>query len=339
MSKDSFVESTETLKKTVPLMIKHKVPTTPTNYALWYTYASQQQPRLNQAVDQGIEALGHCTPTLCDNLYQELLASETDKDMKQLKQSLTAMMQELSHTMSDTLSNAETFQGALSHTFSKLESAEREGLSLEDTMTLVRELIRESRQIQLSTGTFKGQLSNAQQEITALREALSESQKEANEDALTRLNNRRAFERDIQSYTDNNIPFSLIMMDIDKFKDFNDTFGHLLGDQVLKIVARRLLECSRDYAQSYRFGGEEFIIILPHKTLSSTRQQAETIRRAIEKISVLDKKSGQRINSVTASFGIATKQEDETSADVIARADSHLNQAKQLGRNRVLPVN
>lgn len=339
MSKDSFVESTETLKKTVPLMIKHKVPTTPTNYALWYTYATQQQPELNLAIDQEIEALGHCTPTLCENLYQEHLASQTDKDMKQLKQSLTAMMQELSHTMSDTLSNAETFQGALSNTFTKLETAEQEGLSLEDTMTLVRNLIRESRQIQQTTGTFKGQLSNAQQEISALREALTESQKEANQDALTQLHNRRAFERDIQSYEVSNIPFSLIMMDIDKFKEFNDNYGHLLGDQVLKIVARRLIECSRDYAQPYRFGGEEFIVILPHKTLFSARQQAETLRRAIEKISVLDKKSGQRINSVTASFGIATKQENETSAQVIERADSYLNKAKRLGRNRVLPLN
>lgn len=339
MSKDSFVESTETLKKTVPLMIKHKVPTTPTNYALWYTYASQQQPQLNQAIDQGIEALGHCTPTLCDSLYQEHLASQTDKDMIQLKQSLTAMMQELSHTMSDTLSNAETFQGVLSSTFTKLETAEREGLSLEDTMTLVRDLIRESRQIQQTTGTFKGQLSNAQQEITALREALNKSQKEANEDVLTQLHNRRAFKRDIQSYEQSNIPFSLIMLDIDKFKDFNDNYGHLLGDQVLKVVARRLIECCRDYAQAYRFGGEEFVVILPHKALPSARQQAETIRRAIEKISVLDKKSGQRINSITASFGIATRQENENCNQVIERADNFLNQAKLLGRNRVLPVN
>ncbi len=134
------------------------------------------------------------------------------------------MMQELSHTMSDTLSNAETFQGVLSNTFTKLETAEREGLSLENTMTLVRDLIRESRQIQQLTGEFKGQLSNAQQEISSLRKALNESQKEANEDALTQIHNRRAFERDIQSYEQNKTPFSLIMFDIDKFKDFNDNY-------------------------------------------------------------------------------------------------------------------
>ncbi|MCW8327545.1 GGDEF domain-containing protein [Photobacterium sp. SDRW27] len=340
MSKDSFVESTETLKKTVPLMIKHKVPTTPTNYALWYTYATQQDPQLNLAIDQGIEALGGlCTPTLCESLYQEHLASETDKDMIQLKQSLTAMMQELSHTMSDTLSNAETFQGALSKTFNKLETGEREGISLEETMTLVRDLIRESRQIQQATGTFKGQLNNAQQEITALREALNESQKEANEDALTQLLNRRAFERDIESYEKNKVPFSLIMLDIDKFKDFNDNYGHLLGDQVLKVVARRLIACCQDYAQPYRFGGEEFVVMLPQKSMPSARQLAETVRRAVEKISVLDKKSGQRINSITASFGVASRQENESCSQVLERADSFLNKAKHLGRNRVLPVN
>jgi len=259
--------------------------------------------------------------------------------MTQLKQSLTAMIQELSHTMSDTLSDTETFQGALSKTFNKLESAEREGISLEETMVLVRDLIRESRQIQQTTGTFRGQLNNAQQEITALREALNESRKEANEDALTLLLNRRAFERDILSYEHNKTPFSLIMLDIDKFKDFNDNYGHLLGDQVLKIVARRLIECCRDNARTYRFGGEEFVIILPHKSLPSARQLAETVRRAVEKISVLDKKSGRRINSVTASFGIATQQENETYVQVLERADAFLNKAKHLGRNRVLPIN
>lgn len=339
MNKDSFVESTETLKKAVPLMIKHKVPTTPTNYALWYTYASQQLPQLNLALEQGIETLGHCTPTLCDNLFQEHLASQTDKDMNQLKQSLTAMMQELSHTMSDTLSSTENFQGVLNNTFNKLERAEKEGLSLEGTMALVRELIRESRQIQQSTGSFQDQLGNAQQEISALRDALNRSQKEANEDALTGLNNRRSFERDILSYTQSKIPYSLIMLDIDKFKDFNDNYGHLLGDQVLKVVANRLVGCCSNGAQPYRFGGEEFIVILPHGTLDEARSQAETVRRAIELISVLDKKSGQRINSITASFGLATRMDNEPYWQVIERADGYLKKAKLLGRNRILPVN
>lgn len=338
MSTDSFVESTKTLRKTVPLMIKHKVPTTPTNYALWYTYAKQQLPMLNQAVDQGIAELGLCTPTLCDTLYQEHLASQTDKDMAQLKQSLTAMVQEISHSMTDTLSNTEVFQGVLTKSFSKLETAEQDGLSLEETMTLVRELVRESRQIQMSTGSFKGQLRSTHQEIAALRQALTESQKEANEDALTGLLNRRAFDRDFQSYIQNNTPLSLILLDIDKFKNFNDNFGHLLGDQVLKIVARRLKESCRDYTQAYRFGGEEFAMILPHKMKSSARQQAETLRRALEKISVLDKRSGQRINSVTASFGVAERQGNEPGENMINRTDEFMNQAKKLGRNRVLPL-
>ena len=338
MSNDSFVESTKTLKKTVPLMIKHKVPTTPTNYALWYTYAKQQLPMLNQAVDQGIAELGLCTPTLCDTLYQEHLANQTDKDMAQLKQSLTAMVQEISHSMADTLSDTEAFQGVLTKSFSKLETAEQDGLSLEETMKLVRELVRESRQIHTSTGTFKGQLSSTQQEISALRQALIESQKEANEDALTGILNRRAFDRDFQNYIQNNTPLSLILLDIDRFKSFNDNYGHLLGDQVLKIVARRLKESCRDYAQAYRFGGEEFVIILPYKAKSSARQQAETLRRALEKISVLDKKSGQRINSVTASFGVAERLENEPGESMINRTDAFLNQAKKLGRNRVLPL-
>lgn len=339
MNTDSFVESTETLKKTVPLMMKHKVPITPTNYALWYTYTKQQTPELNLAIDHGIAELGLCTPTLCESLYQKHLANQTEQDVRQVKQSLTAMVQELSHTMMDALSDTEIFQGVLTKSFDQLETAEQNGLSLDDTMKLVRDLIRESRQIQASTGTFKGQLSSAKDEITTLREALAESQKEANEDALTGILNRRAFDRDFQHYIESNTPLSFILLDIDKFKDFNDKFGHLMGDQVLKTIARRLKENCRDYAQAYRFGGEEFAIILPHKMKASARQQAETFRRAFERISVIDKKTGLRVNSITASFGVAEKQPNESGECLIDRADTFMNQAKQLGRNRVLPLN
>ncbi|PSW18751.1 GGDEF domain-containing protein [Photobacterium sanctipauli] len=339
MSNDSFSESTATLKKAVPLMIKHKVPTTPTNYALWYTYTSQQMPQLNVALDQGIKELGHCTPTLCDDLYQEHLASETDKDINQLKLSLTAMAQELSHSMAETLSDTNNFHDVLESTFGKLEGLNKEGLSIEETMKLVKELIQESKKIRQSTGSFKGQLNNAQEEIATLREALNKSQQLVNEDALTGISNRRAFDRDIESYQQSQIPFSLIMLDIDHFKEFNDNFSHLLGDQVLKAVARRLVACCQDYAKAYRYGGEEFAVLLPYKSLSSARQQAETMRKAIERISVLDKRSGERINSITASFGAASHLNNESSRQVIEQADHYLNQAKQLGRNRVLPLN
>ncbi|MEZ8096904.1 GGDEF domain-containing protein [Photobacterium swingsii] len=338
MNKDSFAKSTETLKQTVPLMIKHKVPTTPANYALWYTYVSQESPLLNQAMDGEIAAQGQCTPTTCEQLYHQHIATKAVQDISQLKQSLTLMMQEVSHSMTDTLTETESFQLNLDKGFTKLESAEREGLSLEETMGLVRGLIKESRNIQLSTGAFKSQLNTAQQEIATLREALQESQKEANEDALTGIFNRRAFDRDIDSVQQKNIPFSLIMLDIDKFKIFNDSYGHQLGDQVLKAVSRRLKESCREQMQAYRFGGEEFAIILVNKNHSTARQHAETLRRSIERISVLDRRNGERINTITASFGIAEKSRAETAEEVICRADKFLNDAKKLGRNRVLPL-
>ncbi|OAN18483.1 diguanylate cyclase [Photobacterium jeanii] len=339
MNNDNFVKSTETLKETVPLMIKHKVPTTPANYALWYTYVTQQSPRLNQAIDGEIAEQGQCSPTACDKLYQQHIASKTVKDMAQLKQSLTAMMQELSHSMTDTLSETESFQHNLNKGFNQLELAEKEGLSLEETMGLVRNLVKESRNIQLSAGAFRTQLNSAQQEIAALRAALHESQKEANEDALTGILNRRAFDRDMESFQLKKQPYSLIMLDIDRFKRFNDDFGHQMGDQVIKAVARRLKESCREQMQAYRFGGEEFALVLPNRSLASARQHAETLRRNIEKIAVMDRKKGERVNSITASFGLAEQQPQEPVIDVIRRADEFLNQAKKLGRNRVLPVN
>lgn len=338
MRNDSFVKSTETLKKAVPLMIKHKVPTTPTNYALWYTYTSQQNPALNAALDQSLAEQGHCTPTLCDELYQAYLASETDRDVQQIKLSLTAMMQELSHSMADTLSSTTDFEDVLEHTFDKLEQAENDGLSLEETTNLVKGLLKESRHLRQSAGNFKGQLDSAQKEIASLRAALNKSQQEANEDALTGLYNRRAFDRDIESISQKQVPFSLILLDIDHFKSFNDNYGHQLGDQVLKLVASQLKVSCQDGATAYRYGGEEFVVLLADQSLSAARQQAEIVRKAIERISLQDKKSRERMKPITASMGLACSEKNESPVQVITRADRYLNQAKQLGRNRVLPI-
>ena len=130
----------------------------------------------------------------------------------------------------------------------------------------------------------------------------------------------------------------LILADIDYFKKFNDQWGHLLGDQVLKAVGRKLNESMRDGATAYRFGGEEFAILIPKSKLAIARHVAESIRRSIEKISLKDKRSGQTIKNITLSFGVVEVKQGEALSYFVARADDFLYEAKRLGRNRVLPI-
>ncbi len=255
-----------------------------------------------------------------------------------MKLSLAAMANELGSSMHDALVDTGQFQAMLDKSFDKLSLIDDEGLSLDDTMAILRELVRESRDVRMSTLHFRSQLSNAEKEIKELREALNETRKLANEDALTNLLNRRAFDLELDSLIRSKRPFSLIMADIDRFKSFNDEYGHLLGDQVLRIVGKRLREASKEGITAYRLGGEEFAILVPNRALALTRQMAESLRRIIERMSILDRKSGRRIDHITASFGVGEYSGQETGDSLVERTDKLLYKAKELGRNRVMPL-
>ncbi|WP_204380944.1 GGDEF domain-containing protein, partial [Aeromonas veronii] len=337
MSKDTFAQSAAYLKQAVPLMIKYQIPTTPDNYHLWYNYVSASMPELNQAIDQAVKMQGTCSLTTCERLYHQYLAAQDEKQMEAMKLSLAAMANELGHSMQDAISDTGMFQEMLDKSFDKLSRIDDEGFSLEDTMGILRELVRESRDVRMSTMHFRNQLSNAEKEIKELRAALNETRKLANEDALTNLLNRRAFDLELEGLIRSQHPFSLILADIDRFKNFNDEYGHLLGDQVLRAFSKRLRDACKEGVTAYRLGGEEFAMLVPHRSLALARQMAESMRRAIERMSILDRKSGRRIDHITASFGVGEFNGQESADCLVERTDKLLYKAKELGRNRVMP--
>lgn len=153
----------------------------------------------------------------------------------------------------------------------------------------------------------------------------------ASRDPLTELFNRRAGEQLLVQYDNHRKhhgkPLCLIMLDIDNFKKINDTFGHVIGDNVLKIISHTLQNEARPSESVIRWGGEEFLVIVPDATLHEASALSERIRKSIsdQVIAV----AGQ----VTASFGIAELQTNETTASLINRADKALYKAKLSGKN------
>ena len=339
MSKEIIKLAARNLKKAVPLMLKHHIPTTPTNYALWYTYVSEQSPELNKRLDTVIEQHDTCPPVNAEMLYREYVSDPVEVDVLDMRQNLEAMATELSHALKDTNLDATQFQRRIDRNFDRLNRIEEEGVSLEKVLGIVRSLVKESDDIRSSTQYFTGQLSKAQQEIDALKQQLAKSEQIILYDALTGIFNRRAFDNDLRgSLSQSPDGLCLILVDIDHFKAFNDNYGHQLGDQVLKAVAKRLQEACRDGAKIYRYGGEEFAVIIPRSQLSSSRHLAEAMRRGLEKVSLKDRRKDVRINKITASFGVAQWDKNLEGAELIERADKLLYEAKRLGRNRVMPI-
>jgi diguanylate cyclase len=128
----------------------------------------------------------------------------------------------------------------------------------------------------------------------------------------------------------------LVMIDIDHFKRFNDTYGHPMGDQVLRLVARVIADNVKGRDTPARYGGEEFAVILPNTSLADAATVAEQLRRAVSKRRVTRRDTMQDLGSVTMSLGVSQFRPGEQLQHFIDRADAALYQAKRAGRDRVL---
>jgi diguanylate cyclase (GGDEF)-like protein len=166
---------------------------------------------------------------------------------------------------------------------------------------------------------------------------LEESRKLANTDGLTNLVNHRCFQETLATLTDyaqnNDAIFSLLLLDIDHFKTFNDTYGHQAGDGVLKHLASLLKKSVDSKDVVARYGGEEFVVILMNSDLKAAKKSAEKIRKTCNRQKI---RIGSDILNITVSIGISQFSEHACHpADLISMADAALYRAKNLGRNRV----
>lgn len=159
-------------------------------------------------------------------------------------------------------------------------------------------------------------------------------------DPLTELNNRRAFEwelpRQIQNARNRTVPISLIMLDVDFFKSINDTHGHLVGDSVLKLLAARLRHNLRFYDTPFRYGGEEFVIILSETHCREAYHIADRLGQLIGEQAFAISEALDL--TITVSSGVATLEADDDTrgTSLLQRADQRLLEAKAQGRNRVV---
>jgi diguanylate cyclase (GGDEF)-like protein/PAS domain S-box-containing protein len=171
-------------------------------------------------------------------------------------------------------------------------------------------------------------------DVTALEEKSKEFENRANYDALTHIYNRRRFiellDRGIKNSQRLNHDLSLVFFDIDHFKNINDTYGHNIGDEVLKALTALTSQTIRSSDIFARWGGEEFLILIESTSLENAAKMAEKLRKIIMEYDFPE------VKKVTCSFGVASYHHDETGETFIGRADSALYRAKESGRNRVV---
>jgi diguanylate cyclase len=338
----NFDESVKTLKKTIPLMMKYSVPVNPTNYALWYMYASNEVPNLNRELDAAIKLYDTCPKFRAQQLYNKHIQNESVDEANDLQKNIDVAIGKVGDCIGSTQNNAKTFEDAMQLAHNELEELDaiKTPMTQNEIAGFVGDLLTKSMTMRDNAKDLGVSLNIAQEEIKSLRMKLANSQQDALYDSLTGLLNRRSFEQEIDGLLSlPNASACLIIADIDKFKIFNDTHGHPLGDQVLKAVGKRLVISCSNGAFAFRYGGEEFAILLPKYTLVEAHKMAEKIRESIERLAIKDRKTGETVANITCSFGVAQLMKDKPAIETINLADERLYSAKQQGRNQVVSIN
>ncbi|WP_158967412.1 GGDEF domain-containing protein [Paraglaciecola sp. L3A3] len=329
-------QAVEFLRLAVPTMMKFNIVPNPLNYTLWYSYYSKAFPRLNKELDQTIERYGTCPPKIAESLFlQHIGHAENDNEQQLIafQASLSHLASNLSDSINTTAKQASGFSSAIAEKVSLLDDVDT------NISPVLNELTSNINGISKVNDSFQAQLSDAQAEINTLKEELEDSKREASTDPLTGLFNRRVLDSIFKEFVNNpnsTKKLTFIIMDIDKFKIFNDTHGHILGDQILKIVANLLKNECKKPVVPIRLGGEEFGLICPEYDLPEAHKLADGIREKLASRPYTNKRDGKKIPPVTASFGIAAKHRGDALTNIIERADKALYKAKEAGRNQVI---
>lgn len=299
---DDIDEARELARAAFNLMAMHKVPATPANYAIWYAYQTDSNPDLCRDLDRLICSMTAITPAVSEEIFGRHFGFQSE-----------------AAAIRDT---GQRISGAIDRILAELEAAGRDGGASGDSLASITK-----------------NLADSAREMARLSERLDDVLHAAMTDAMTGLANRKSFDlrlrEAVASLWKSGGRLSLLLADIDRFKAFNDTYGHGTGDTALGALGRALKESVKGRDTPARYGGDEFAVILPDTTLDDALKTAEQIRARLASHELKDLKTGESYGPLTLSLGVAQYRLGEPIGELIQRADQALGRAKRAGRNRV----
>ncbi len=334
MSQSESVDGATCLRLAIPIMTQHNVPVYPRNYAVWYEYVAGSNPLLKQAIDELIDKKSPFCDETNERLYLEHVAQPSEIHLRSLQQELVAAILDMQSYLTSSHYNSTQVEGSLKQQAQLLNDAP----GLDCIKDVLQTVSGDILAMQNSTQALQDCLEENSVEIARLRKELDTSKREAETDPLTGLANRKVLLNTLENHILQNTDdeeFSLLMLDIDKFKAFNDNYGHLMGDKVIRCVAKVIKDSVKGADLVARYGGEEFTVVLPNTPFEAALKVAENIRKNVECTKLVRSSSKEAISRVTISIGVAKYLPTETSEDLIQRADSALYTAKTKGRNQV----
>lgn len=309
----------------------------PRNYEIWYIYATGYNAPLNKIINETLARHGKLSEADLEQIYETYLSHlKTTDRIDKVGARVIGEIDDVMQLLTDALGMSATYDASLAGASEKLSAA----TNRDQIKAVIETLVKSTREMRDTNKALEERLTLSKNEISNLQQSLEAIRAESLTDPLTGLGNRKYFDRMIemavQSALANGEPLSLLMFDIDHFKSFNDSYGHLTGDQVLRLVGMSLKQTIKGQDITARYGGEEFAVVLPNTALRQALTVADHIRRAVMAKELKKKSTGEILGRVTISVGVSMlKPGDDTDA-LIERADGCLYAAKRNGRNRVV---
>jgi diguanylate cyclase len=327
-------ENSHFLRQIIQFISTHKITPTPINYALSYEYVSGSNKKLITAINLLIKDKKNIDNELTTNLYNKFIHDTSYESFDKVNQSLESLISNTRDSVAATSQKASDAGVVFEEQADSIASVK----NTDDLKKVMSEIVSEAKGLADVSKSLKTELDSANQEMEQLRVELVKARESAATDALTGLLNRGTFDKMLNRLIDQDehSEACLTMLDLDHFKQVNDTHGHLIGDNVLKFTAKLLREHADPKHYVVRYGGEELAIIMPNTSLNQASEIAENIRSSLESSRLKKKNSSESIGKITVSIGISKLKQDDTAEDLIMRADTAMYRAKETGRNKVV---
>ncbi|PTQ11646.1 GGDEF domain-containing protein [Sphingomonas oleivorans] len=314
------------------MLFENGLEPTPANYSLAHRYQAAEDSSFNHLVDRAIEAAGGLTAVAAAAIIAQRSVELSASDLARIIADAQDRLMQVSSLIERSDADVRAYGAALEDNAATLEAGTPPEQAVATLIALTRSMIAKTR-------TVEEHLRRTGDEICELRESLAEAQDRASRDPLTGLPNRRALDARLMAATEaaqrSEHPFTICICDIDHFKSFNDTYGHQIGDEVIKFVASALARDGDGRLFAARYGGEEFVLLFEGVDAITAGAEIDRIRTALAARELKITATGQALGRLTFSAGIAGLGPDESASAVLQRADQALYAAKRAGRNRV----
>jgi diguanylate cyclase len=318
-------------------MTSRSLPVDPRSYEVWYRFAAGDSGLLCAAVNGRLDRDGKLSPKDIEKIYSAHIAP-TDGAVKAEKigARIADEIDQIMAMIGLAEDSATNYAANLANVTKQLEAVkDREG-----ARAIVESLVLVTREMESTNLKLQSQLQAMWDEVGHLRRHLEAVRKESLTDVLTTLGSRKFFDgalaKTVARCHADNAPLTLLLVDIDNFRTINETFGHSVGDRVMKFIAATLKNTLPGKDTAARFGGDEFAVIMPRTPLRNAVEVAEQLRLAVMKGELIRRSTGEKQTRLTISIGVAALHKGASPQALIEAADVCLYAAKRSGRNCVV---